>query len=256
MREFRVEELAQAAGIGVATVRFYQSRGLLPKPERRGRVGWYNEDHLERVQRIRALNQRGLTLEAVGRALASGRTLEEEESDVRESLLGALDEVEGGQTFTRAELAARAQVPEFLMTSFEAAGLLHPIPGEPARYTEADLRSMESGRRLMESGLPMDQLFALAREHSTYTENLAERAVEIFEGFARAQREDGDASAPDGVTETFRELLPAVTTLVAMHFQRTLIRHARERLAETGDMTGLAAALEATESARLKLTWT
>ncbi len=249
MREYRVEELAQAAGIGVATVRFYQSRGLLPKPERRGRIGWYSEEHLERVQRIRSLNQRGLTLDAVGRALA------EEEGDVRESLLGALDEAEGGETFSRAELAARAQVPEYLLTSFEAAGLLHPIPGDSPRYTEADLRSMESGRRLMESGLPMDQLFALAREHSTYTENLAEQAVEIFEGFARAQRDEGDPSTPEGVTETFRELLPAVTTLVAMHFQRTLIRHARERLAETDGMTGLAAALEATESARLKLTW-
>ena len=36
--EYRVEELAATAGVRVDTVRFYQSRGLLPAPVRVGRI--------------------------------------------------------------------------------------------------------------------------------------------------------------------------------------------------------------------------
>ena len=34
--EYRVAQLAEAAGVGIDTVRFYQSRGLIPAPARRG----------------------------------------------------------------------------------------------------------------------------------------------------------------------------------------------------------------------------
>ena len=48
--EFRVEALASAAGVRVDTVRFYQTKGLIPKPMRRGRVAIYGETHLERLR--------------------------------------------------------------------------------------------------------------------------------------------------------------------------------------------------------------
>ncbi len=57
------------------------------------------------------------------------------------------------------------------------------------------------------------------------------------------------------VTAAFRELLPAATTLVALHFQRTLIQRSRRRLAESGDNSELEAAIAASESSRLKMTW-
>ncbi|WP_425303310.1 MerR family transcriptional regulator, partial [Nocardia wallacei] len=37
--EYRVSELATAAGVGVRTVRYYQERGLLPPPRGGGRPG-------------------------------------------------------------------------------------------------------------------------------------------------------------------------------------------------------------------------
>ncbi len=81
--EYRVEEIARAAGVSVDTVRFYQSRGLLPPPERRGRTAIYSDQHLDTLRRIRALNRQGLTLEAVGRLLAG----EAESDGIRASLL-------------------------------------------------------------------------------------------------------------------------------------------------------------------------
>ena len=52
--DFRVAELADAAGVGVDTVRFYQARGLIPPPLRRGRFAIYTRDHLERIRRMLA----------------------------------------------------------------------------------------------------------------------------------------------------------------------------------------------------------
>ncbi|NIR39325.1 MAG: MerR family transcriptional regulator, partial [Actinobacteria bacterium] len=59
---FRVEELADAAGVAVDTVRYYQRRKLLAPPERVGRVAVYDEEHLARLREIRSLAERGFTL--------------------------------------------------------------------------------------------------------------------------------------------------------------------------------------------------
>ena len=67
--EYRIEQLAQAAGVAVDTIRFYQGKGLLSAPRRQGRVTWYGEEHLERLSRIRSLQQRGFTLTVIRRFL-------------------------------------------------------------------------------------------------------------------------------------------------------------------------------------------
>ena len=249
--EYRVGEIARAAGVSVDTVRFYQSRGLLPAPERRGRTAIYSDAHLERLRRIRTLNRQGLTLEAVGRIVRES----DEGQEVKESLLGALAEAEGEQRFTRAELAGRAGVPEFLLESAEQAGLLHPLErGGEARYTESDLRSVEAGVRLLRAGFPLQELFALAGTQVAHTEEIVDRAIELFDRYVR-QRDAEEAPSSDAIKRMFRELLPAVTTLVALHFQRTLLSRARARLAGAGEDDALEAALDATQEARLNLSW-
>src|SRR5947207_4753479 len=62
-------ELADASGIAARTVRFYIARGLLDGPEIAGRGASYGPGHLERLQKIRRLQQRGLTLAAIAREL-------------------------------------------------------------------------------------------------------------------------------------------------------------------------------------------
>src|ERR1035441_9502990 len=67
--EMRVEQLSVRSGVPVDTVRYYQSKGLLAPPRRQGRVAWYDEDHLERLARIRTLQQRGFTLATIVRLI-------------------------------------------------------------------------------------------------------------------------------------------------------------------------------------------
>ena len=65
--EMRVEQLSARSGVPVDTVRYYQSKGLLEPPRRQGRVAWYDDGHLERLARIRTLQQRGFTLATIVR---------------------------------------------------------------------------------------------------------------------------------------------------------------------------------------------
>jgi DNA-binding transcriptional MerR regulator len=61
MAEYRIDDLARAAGTTARNVQAYQERGLLPPPEKRGRVGYYNDSHLVRLRLIDSLLSRGFT---------------------------------------------------------------------------------------------------------------------------------------------------------------------------------------------------
>jgi DNA-binding transcriptional MerR regulator len=62
---YSVDELAAATRVPSRTIRFYQSKGVLPRPARRGRVALYDDRHIERLRLIGELQDRGLRLRAV-----------------------------------------------------------------------------------------------------------------------------------------------------------------------------------------------
>ncbi|MFB6889913.1 MerR family transcriptional regulator [Kitasatospora sp. NPDC056327] len=73
-REFRVEELAEAAGITTRTLRFYRERKLLQPPRREGRIAWYGEAHLARLRVIAGLLERGHTLGGITELIGAGES--------------------------------------------------------------------------------------------------------------------------------------------------------------------------------------
>lgn len=66
----RIGELAQAVGVDVQTVRFYERQGLLPMPARRlNGYRAYGPEHVERLAFIRHCRALDLTLEEAGQLL-------------------------------------------------------------------------------------------------------------------------------------------------------------------------------------------
>jgi len=62
--------LAQAAGVNVESIRFYQRRGLLPEPPRApGSIRRYGATEAARVRFIKAAQRIGFTLDEVGQLL-------------------------------------------------------------------------------------------------------------------------------------------------------------------------------------------
>ncbi|MFY0563678.1 helix-turn-helix domain-containing protein [Archangium lansingense] len=64
-KEWKLTELAEAAGVSPRTVRYYVQRGLLPAPPFKGPDTVYGEEHLVRLKAIRVLQARFLPLDAI-----------------------------------------------------------------------------------------------------------------------------------------------------------------------------------------------
>jgi DNA-binding transcriptional MerR regulator len=70
--EMTIRQLAERTGMTVRNIRAHQTRGLLPPPVVRGRTGYYNEEHVARIELTREMQADGLNLEAIRRVLDSG----------------------------------------------------------------------------------------------------------------------------------------------------------------------------------------
>jgi len=62
---YTVDDLAERTGLTARTIRSYQTQGLLPAPERHGRVAYYDDSHLERLEEIAELKEDGLSLASI-----------------------------------------------------------------------------------------------------------------------------------------------------------------------------------------------
>jgi len=264
--EYRVEQLAAAARIPVDTLRFYQARGLLPAPRREGRIALYQDRHLERLTRIRTLQRQGFSLSQIR------RVLERPARATDEPLLAALLEESGGErTLSREAFAAESGMPEALILAAERAGLFEPVlvDGAP-HFVEADLAMARAALMLLEAGIPLRELLDLASRHARNVQGVCDAAIDLFDDSIRkrgAASEDERARSSDAGDEPriddekasriFKELLPQVTRLVALHFQRTLVARALDRFRDAREHGALAEALAATESSPIdvEVTW-
>jgi DNA-binding transcriptional MerR regulator len=255
--KYRVDELAARCGISVDTVRFYQTKGLLPPPERKSRVAWYSSDHLDRLRKVRDLKKKGFTLASIRRLLDG--ELDKADEALVEALAGPVPGEEQNEEFLTAdELAERIGVSPTLIHAIERENLLVPRmhDGVP-QYTSADAAAASAGLALLESGLPLSELLDLAREHNQSARRTAERAVEMFDEYVRGPIRESAASdeeAAQQLVEAFRKMLPATVALVAHHFRRVLLATAQERIEKVGAEPEKVAVRSEAEK-RLEPTW-
>ncbi len=242
--ELRVEELAERTATSVDTIRFYQKRRLLDPPDKVGRIGIYGDAHVERLERIRDLRRHGLTLALIERVVLG-------ELDAADAPLAAAvaaaESTDGDEEFlTIDELATRVGVPAEMLATVVDAQLLVPrrIDGQD-RFTAADAEIIRGATALLGTGLPFDALLDLARAHDAATRATVEHAVQLFDAHIREPLRASaldDAARAERLVESFRVMLPAVTSLVAHHFRRVLLDSAQAHLDRVGEQAELAAA--------------
>jgi DNA-binding transcriptional MerR regulator len=71
MATFSLARLAELSGVPTRTIRYYQSIGLLPKPERAGKHAVYTAEHVARLEDISRMRAQGLQLDAIREVFAS-----------------------------------------------------------------------------------------------------------------------------------------------------------------------------------------
>jgi DNA-binding transcriptional MerR regulator len=238
----RVEELARRADVSVDTIRFYQKRQLLPPPRREGRIGWYGEEHVARLGRIKDLQRQGFSLEVIRRLLAG--ELDPTDEPLAAAVAGAQHRDE--ELLALDELAARVGIPAPLLEAIAREGLVVPQHRNGREgYTAEDADVLRSGLRLLEAGFPLPELLALAKRHHDATRAIANDAVEMFDAHVRQPLRSSslpDDERAERLVAAFRTLLPTATALVAHHFRSLLLEAAQEHLEAVGDASELAAA--------------
>jgi DNA-binding transcriptional MerR regulator len=69
---YTIDQLAAATGVPSRTIRLYQTKGLLPRPPRQGRICLYGSGHVDRLRLIGELQDRGLQLSAIRDLVSHG----------------------------------------------------------------------------------------------------------------------------------------------------------------------------------------
>lgn len=207
--DMTIDEVAHAAGLVVSTVRLYQNRGLLPRPSKRGRTGYYDSSHLRRLRLIGRLQERGFSLAGI-KELLDGM-------DKGKSLPAVLGLGEGPSTWT-AEQPRTMPLPEL-------AGFLPQV-----EFTA------ELIMRIMDLGLA-----ELSEETGQVTIPSP--------SFLRIGSQLADLGVPPQVILDEYEVLRDETTKIAGRFTDVFRRHMWEPFVETGmpaeRVTQLVGALEA-----------
>lgn len=170
--DWRIDDLARVAGITVDTIRYYQREGLLPSGERAGRARRYGPEHLERLERIRALQSRRFSLAAI-RAL-----LEREAPGALEGLLAGNDDA-----YDFDELVGTAAIPPALARELIDVGLLRePADHGRAAFDGDDLSVLRAFADMRRVGIPDAMLVELARLYASAYDELQRRLVALFTG--------------------------------------------------------------------------
>jgi len=223
--EYRVEDLAEAAGISVELLRSYQSRGLLPPPRHEGRVALYGARHLDRLRLIRELKDRGYSLKMVAASLSEERP-PDELIESREELL------------THRDVAERTGVHPAVLRSLEGSGVLRPrrFDGE-LRYTDADVRAVRMLLTLLGYGLPLEEFLDVAKVQIEANDRVAAAAVNLFLHNVREPLlagELGQRAEAERLVAALRLMLHGATAMVGYHFQRAVLNAVQEELERTG----------------------
>ena len=224
--EFTVDELASRAGMTVRNVRAYASRGLIDAPRLEGRTGYYSTQHLQRLQLVRQLLDRGYTLSAVEKALrstpvsAAGPTLD------LISMLDLPSDDDADEIMSREDLAALAGVgmDSNLIDALAENGLVSWIEGDQQHVQLVEPTIVRSGASVVAMGVSPEtviSLFPVLDDHlrkvaQTLVTSIASELVEPFvaEGMP-------DERWPDLLSKV-EHLLPIASQIVLAVFRRQL----------------------------------
>lgn len=172
-----IDELAAEVGMTVRTTRYYATLGLMPAPLRRGRVAYYDETHLARLQMVRALQDHGFTLQAIEGYM---RSLPAEapvaELTLRRSMLIPWD-AQALRVVTRAELE---ELAERKLTAAQVEQLV-ALGGVVRRGRKFEtMPALRVSLQLLDIDIPAAATRAAADAIRRHTEALAAELTEVM----------------------------------------------------------------------------
>jgi DNA-binding transcriptional MerR regulator len=242
-----IEQLASQADTATSTVRMYQTRGLLPAPVRRGRIGYYGQGHLSRLRLIADLQEQGFSLASIKRltdAWESGRSLDDVlglETQVT-SVWAREEPVKVGLRDFR-ELFPGQRITPSIITRAVRMGL---ISMDGASIVVRNPGFLRIGSELARQGIPAAEALDELQELKAAADSIAERFTRVFErhmwhDFVESGM-PSEQIAP--LTESLSQLSALAEDVTRLVLRDALRRKASEFLAEQANRLDQQGALD------------
>ncbi|HTK08371.1 MAG TPA: MerR family transcriptional regulator [Ktedonobacteraceae bacterium] len=154
----RIDDLARLTGVPSRTIRFYNTQGLFPPPMMRGRVAYYNQEHLVVLGLIQALKEQNLPLEVIKQLLEIRAHYGEVQMNLalKQRLLPVITGMGQQVRLSRDELAQQANTSAEYIDKLLELELLFPAQGEEELFFSGDdVLLVELYLSLEQRGLPL-----------------------------------------------------------------------------------------------------
>lgn len=211
-----IGELAERTGMTVRNIRAHQTRGLLPPPVVHGRTGYYNEEHVARIELTRELQAEGLNLEAIRRMGESVNGVAEEIHNLTRTLRAPFEE-EAPEIIELTELAElwKKEVEEGrgleMLERGEKLGVIRSLPDGKVEVISP--RMMNAAVALADVGMSPDAVLATAEKLRRKADNIAQLFTDLF--LEQVWRPFDEAGRPEGDWPKVRETLDRTRPLGA-----------------------------------------
>jgi DNA-binding transcriptional MerR regulator len=227
--QYTIDHLSALTHVPSRTIRYYQSKGALPKPQIKGRVAYYTEEHVQRLGLIARLQDQGLKIKAIRDLLAKA-----DKGDlVMGEWLGLKDQLQTPWGEDTPVILTRTELYGLLEDQRE--GLIGELLRLKAIHMERDSYRVRSPSllritmRLERAGFDLETSVHSAQILRKY---LARAAGEVSEHFMKHftrvfDREDNDVD----LTTAFQTLRPMGLEAVQLIFAQEMERVLKDLLA-------------------------
>ena len=210
------------------TIRYYQSEGVLPRPRRDGREARYTEEHVERLELIAELQERGLKLEAIKGLVGSGaRPRSVSDWLGIDEVLRASWSNDRSETMSLGDVhALLGKHPRRLVGELVDVGLL--VREDDGSFAAPSRGLLDLTVRMLDAGVNIDIAARAADLLRRRLTKAADDLVELFE--SETGRSFAGKGRPDELAAALDVLRPIALDAVAAHPRpgaRALVAHAR-----------------------------
>ena len=222
--EYSIDTLAAHTGVPSRTIRFYQSKGALQKPEIRGRKAFYVDAHVERLELIGQLKDRGLRIRAI-RDLVSrfeaGELVLSEWLGLQDTLVAPWSN-DGPSLLSEADLGKLiGPLPHGKLSELVRLKL---VERKEDKFLVSNPQRLQTLIQLEEQGIAVSVSAAAVDRSRKHTAKLAKELTSLFESHAGEGFGGAEPTELNQAIEAWREQGPGlVAGVFAEEMRRVLL---------------------------------
>jgi DNA-binding transcriptional MerR regulator len=173
-----VEQLAYETGMSVRNIRNHQSRGLLPPPEVRARVGYYGPDHVARLRLIQEMQSEGFKLSAISRLIGEHGADADRFVGLRQAVTAPFA-TEAPEVYSREELVEKFGADDDkLLEKAQKLGLLVDLGEE--RFEAPSPALLRAAEAVLGMGIELSAALAAIEKLERNSQSSARTFVNLF----------------------------------------------------------------------------